>query len=267
MNRAPSARRGLWGCAMLVVSGLAGCEEPAAVETAAVETSVAAVGERPASLDPGGLAPSPAAAGAADPSAGESPGVASPSAPSSVDPTPVSPPPTGDALASRESTRPSAAPPTPTAPAATRPPASTPPVGAPPAAAPRKRASRAGEAQEISFDDIKFEMVKGEPFLRTMLTPAIEALTGQRVRLRGYMLPSFQQSGLTQFVLVRDNMECCFGPGAALFDCVVINMVPGRTAEFSVRPVAVEGTFAIKDFLGPDGKHLAIYEMAGEAVR
>ena len=45
-----------------------------------------------------------------------------------------------------------------------------------------------------------------------MITPAIEKLENTKVRIRGYILPSFQQSGLTQFVLVRDNMQCCFGP-------------------------------------------------------
>ena len=46
----------------------------------------------------------------------------------------------------------------------------------------------------------------------------VTALEKQAVRIRGYILPSFQQAGLTQFVLVRDNQECCFGPGAALHD-------------------------------------------------
>ncbi len=87
------------------------------------------------------------------------------------------------------------------------------------------------------------------------------------MRLRGYMLPSFQQSGIKHCVLVRDNMQCCFGPGAALYDCVVVNMNADRTAEFSVRPVAVEGVFDIHELLGADGKHLAIYELAGDKVR
>ena len=56
-------------------------------------------------------------------------------------------------------------------------------------------------------------MKKEEPFLRSMISPAIEKLGSAKIRIRGYILPSFQQSGLTQFVLVRDNMECCFGPG------------------------------------------------------
>lgn len=124
-----------------------------------------------------------------------------------------------------------------------------------------------GGIREITFDDIKLEMQKGEPFSRERLTTRVNDLDRGRVRIRGYILPSFQQSGLTQFVLVRDNQECCFGPGAALHDCVVVRMQPGRTAEFSIRPVAVEGTFRIEELRGPDGGHLAIYALDGETVR
>jgi hypothetical protein len=121
--------------------------------------------------------------------------------------------------------------------------------------------------REITFDTLKFEIEKGQPFKRTMLTSGIEKLAGQRVRIRGYMLPSYHQSGIEQFVLVRDNMECCFGPGAALYDCVVVEMVNNQSCNFSVRPIAVEGTFSIREFKGPDDMHLAIFHLAGERVR
>ena len=133
---------------------------------------------------------------------------------------------------------------------------------APPAAAPVV----AGRPREITFDDIKLDMQKGDPFTRSLLPARVTALEKKPVRIRGYILPSFQQSGLTQFVLVRDNQECCFGPGAALHDCVVVRMRPGRTTNFSIRPVAVAGTFRIDELRGPDGKHLAIYALDGDAV-
>jgi hypothetical protein len=124
-----------------------------------------------------------------------------------------------------------------------------------------------GRVREITFDDLKLPLEKGEPFDRGILPPAVDALQGQRVRIRGYILPSFQQRGITQFVLVRDNQECCFGPGAALHDCVVVRMQPGQTAEFSIRPVAVEGRFRVEELRGPDGRHLAIYALDGERVQ
>lgn len=123
------------------------------------------------------------------------------------------------------------------------------------------------EFREVTFDDIKLDMEKGAPFTRTLLPKRVTALAGEPIRIRGYILPSFQQTGLTQFVLVRDNQECCFGPGAALHDCIVVRMNPGKTTSFSIRPVAVAGTFRIDELKAPDGSHLAIYAMDGHEVK
>lgn len=133
------------------------------------------------------------------------------------------------------------------------------------APAPARRSASA--PREVTFDDIKLDMEKGAPFTRDLLPKRVTTLAGERIRIRGYILPSFQQTGLTQFVLVRDNQECCFGPGAALHDCIVVRMEPGRTTSFSIRPVAVAGTFRIDELKAPDGSHLAIYAMDGEEVK
>jgi hypothetical protein len=120
--------------------------------------------------------------------------------------------------------------------------------------------------RETTFDDIKFEMEKTETFQRSMLTQEIERLFGQRIRIRGYMFPTLKKKGLEKFVLVRDNLECCFGPGAALYDCILVHMQAGKTAEYSIRPVAVEGTFRFQEFVDYDGTIRAIYHLDGQAV-
>lgn len=117
-----------------------------------------------------------------------------------------------------------------------------------------------------TFDDIKFDIEPDGAFDRSMLTDGIRELDGKSIRIRGYILPTAQQRGIKQFVLVRDNQECCFGPGAALYDCILVTMQDDKTAEFSVRPVAVEGEFTIDEFYGPDDTPLAIYRLAGEKV-
>ena len=125
---------------------------------------------------------------------------------------------------------------------------------------------KAGDrSYDKTFDDLRFEMTVGEKFQRSMLTAEIEQLNGQKVRIRGYILPTPQKHGITQFVLVRDNQECCFGPGAALYDCILVEMNPGVTADFTIRPIAVEGKFEVREFV-IDGKHLAIYNMEGESA-
>ena len=117
-----------------------------------------------------------------------------------------------------------------------------------------------------TFDDLRFDMQIGKPFRREMLSDAIEALDGRHFRIRGFILPTAQKRGIKQFVLVRDNQECCFGAGAALFDCILVEMQEGQTAEYSIRPVAVSGTFAIREFV-VDGRHMAIYHIDGESVK
>lgn len=155
----------------------------------------------------------------------------------------------------------------PTSPREQAAPAPSPIASATPAAAAASRSGPPVKIADVSFDDIKFEMLKGEPFARSMLTDKINVLDGHSIRIRGYILPSFQQTGLTQFVLVRDNLSCCFGPGAALYDCIVVDMRPGKSTDFSISPVTVEGTFSIRELLDADGKALAIYHLDGESVR
>ncbi len=123
------------------------------------------------------------------------------------------------------------------------------------------------QVKEITFDDIKLELQKGDPYDASALTDKVKQLDGKMIRIRGYILPSFQQNGIKQFILVRDNMECCFGPGALLHDCVVVEMLPPATATFTVRPVSVEGSFSIRELKGPDGNYLAIYHLDGKEVK
>lgn len=126
-------------------------------------------------------------------------------------------------------------------------------------ASPEPGRQHSGRPADLTFDHLKFDMDKTQPFLRSMLTPQIEARFGQPIRIRGYMYPTLKRRGLTGFVLVRDNLECCFGPGAALFDCIRVEMAAGQTAEYSIRPIAVAGTLKFDQFCDLDGVTRAVY--------
>jgi len=123
---------------------------------------------------------------------------------------------------------------------------------------------------EISFDDLKFDIKPDAPFDASMLTDEIRALDGKVVKLRGFILPStlFRETNIDEFVLVRDNQECCFGPGAALFDCVVVNLVGATRTDFTTRPVTVTGKFLLKEYKYPDDSgHFAIFNIQGTDVK
>jgi|688.fasta_scaffold00925_18 hypothetical protein len=125
---------------------------------------------------------------------------------------------------------------------------------------------------EYTFDDLKFEIERGGAFQEEMLTDAIRSLNKKTMRIRGYILPTsvFQQKGIKQFVLVRDNQECCFGPGAMIYDCIIVEMQEGRTADFATRPVTVQGRFEIDPNsyrYSPDGDHYAIFRIKATEVK
>lgn len=138
-----------------------------------------------------------------------------------------------------------------------------------PVAEDRSSRSTAKKKGDLTFDDIKFDIEKDAPFHRSMLPKSIEDLNKTTVRIRGYILPAtlFKQSGIEEFVLVRDNQECCFGPGAALYDCIMIKMEKGKTTDFTTRPVMVKGKFEIEELKFPDGPHYAIYKMTASEVK
>ena len=141
-----------------------------------------------------------------------------------------------------------------------------------------KKSSAAARAKgEITFDDLRFDIEKDGAFTDKMLDKDVKSLDGINVKLRGYILPSstYKNKGFDRFVLVRDNQECCFGPGAALYDCVMVEMKKGKTADFETLPVTVHGKLEIdtKTYMYPGGKgprgatHLAIFRIKGDAVK
>lgn len=129
------------------------------------------------------------------------------------------------------------------------------------------RAVTAAGVKDVTFDRVKLELKKGDTYDSSLLTDEVKKLDGKQIRIRGYILPSFQQKGIKQFILVRDNMECCFGPGALLHDCILVEMIAPATAEFTVRPVSVVGKFSVREVKGPDGNYLAIYHLDGKEVK
>ena len=69
--------------------------------------------------------------------------------------------------------------------------------------------------------------------------PDVKALVGQPIFLKGYMYPTQKQSGITEFLLLKDSGDCCFGGQPALED--MINVLTPDGVEYCPRRVAVAG--------------------------
>lgn len=135
---------------------------------------------------------------------------------------------------------------------------------------PRRAGSKnASGILDLTFDDLKFDIEKGAKFDREVLPKKIEDYKGKKITIRGYILPDsvYQREGIKVFILVRDDKECCFGPMAAIYDCMRIEMIGDAAASFTTRPIAVEGEFDIKEWAVIDGVPRAIFHLKAKSAK
>jgi hypothetical protein len=94
---------------------------------------------------------------------------------------------------------------------------------------------RQNDAIRLTFEDFNLlSVLNMEPVTEDAVSHMPEwlrSLDGKRVRLRGYMYPTYE-SEVEQFILLRDNLECCFGPGAKIYDNLMVDMKPGTKSKY-----------------------------------
>ncbi len=111
-------------------------------------------------------------------------------------------------------------------------------------------------AIRVTFDDVDLlKVLNVEPVpndIEKSLPGWLSGLSGQRIRIRGWMFPPPISEGLKGFAFVRDNEICCFGREAKIYDKIAISMKDGTTARYiEGRPFDVLGTMHVKSrFLG-----------------
>jgi len=124
------------------------------------------------------------------------------------------------------------------------------------------------DAIRISYDD--FDLLKVlnlDPVPKDALEKLpkwLKALDGKRIRVRGFMYPPFQDTGIRGFVLARDNQICCFGRTPKEYDLVDTFLRKGVTTSYiQNRPFDVVGIFRIKSEIE---KFTAMYELEDAIV-
>jgi len=94
-------------------------------------------------------------------------------------------------------------------------------------------------------------------------------LNGQEVAIPGFMVPMDQDEDgdkSTYFILVRNQMSCCFGVAPGLNEWVSVRMDKGQKALIEMdRPVVVLGTLDVGEVYNPDSGW-SFYRMKGEKV-
>jgi hypothetical protein len=85
---------------------------------------------------------------------------------------------------------------------------------------------------------------EGEP--QTAVPESATDLDGRLVLLKGYMYPGKEQRGIAEFLLVRDQGDCCFGGNPKITDRVLVRLADRQGIDFTPRLVKIAGRFAVR---------------------
>lgn len=69
--------------------------------------------------------------------------------------------------------------------------------------------------------------------------PDVKALFGQPIFLKGFMYPTQKTTGIEDFLMLKDNQQCCFGGQPALQDMIEVVLPDG--VDYTQQRVAVAG--------------------------
>lgn len=124
------------------------------------------------------------------------------------------------------------------------------------------RREKNSTAVRVSYDDIdllKILNMEPVPVDAVKHFPDwLKALDGTAVRIRGFMYPTFEATGLTAFTLARDNGICCFVRQPKIYDIISIELASGVTSDYiEGKPFDVEGVFRIQ----PEADETELYRL------
>ena len=75
----------------------------------------------------------------------------------------------------------------------------------------------------------------------------VRALDGLQVKLAGFMVPLYQTTGITEFTLVPDLYECCFGQPPGLEHVIQVELPEGKAVGFTYGQIEVTGTLKVQE--------------------
>lgn len=89
--------------------------------------------------------------------------------------------------------------------------------------------------------------------------PDVKALVDKPIFLKGFMYPTQKQSEISEFLLLKDSGQCCFGGQPALED--MINVLTPEGVDYCPRRVAVAGKLKINpNYQGGNLEALFVFE-------
>jgi hypothetical protein len=132
------------------------------------------------------------------------------------------------------------------------------------------RLAAADDAVAVGFDKLaSYEFTAPEdpakaPAAEAQIPDRVKAFDDKKVAVTGFMLPVKMDAGLvTEFLLVKDPMMCCYGVMPKVNEWVVVKMVGKGVPPLMDVPITFEGTLKVGQIY--EGGYLTgLYLLKGE---
>lgn len=119
------------------------------------------------------------------------------------------------------------------------------------------------------FERIHYGMLQplpGDP--PTAIPETATEVNGKNVLLKGYMYPGSRQQGITEFILCRDQGDCCFGGDPKLTDRVLVRIADSKNAvAYTQRLLKIAGRFRVQLAGAPELGGGVIYHLDDAVTR
>lgn len=114
------------------------------------------------------------------------------------------------------------------------------------------------------FDPLAAPNVK-PPTGEEQIPSAVKSWNGKKVLITGYMVPVKMDKGLvTEFLLMRNTMSCCFGGVPNMNEWVIVKMKKGVQPLMDI-PIAFYGELKVGAMF-ENGYMTGLYELEGEKM-
>ena len=120
------------------------------------------------------------------------------------------------------------------------------------------------DLDDEAYESVMDDLMRGEE----RFPEGVAALDGERVEIVGYMIPEeWQRREVTEFMLVRDLLACCFGGAPQPDEWIHVSMEEGRGSPyFPFVAVSVTGTLRIEGIDDGAGYAAGCFRIEGTAT-
>lgn len=117
------------------------------------------------------------------------------------------------------------------------------------------------------YRPITYDLLKPTDDRPNSAPATAQALNGERVFIKGYMLQTDHESGITRFVLCRDSGDCCFGGNPPLSDMIYVRLKDPLQARFNGRLRHLAGTFRVAGSHSTEVKKSVLYALDADYIK